>query len=229
MQGTGEGQRKRRREDEEADERERKRLCNDGRISRIEGGVMEQGERCKLIELWWPRIKRICLVCFLLDEDWSDHHVWSCKRVKDELSRVGVKDWVVKKIQSKYEVASCCYKCSRPGDMCEAASVGFSQGCLEPDVIVPVVVMGWLVEEMGLKGIVEGVAGREIKDIDDLFGWMMRKHYERTLRYWGTRGFAVWVEMMIKNKERFEDELRDEFESDSDEEEEENSEDELSM
>ena len=62
MQGTGEGQRKRRREDEEADEGERKRLWNDERICRIEGGVMEQGERCKLIELWWPRIKRICLV-----------------------------------------------------------------------------------------------------------------------------------------------------------------------
>jgi len=176
---------------------------------------MEQGERRKFIELWWPRLKRMCVICFLLDEYWEDHHIWSCKRVKDELCRVGVKDWAVKKIQSKYETASCCYRCSRPGDMCEAAQVGLSQGCLEPDMIVPVVVMGWLVEEMGLKGIVEEVAGREIKDVHDLFGWMMRRHYERTLSYWGTRGFAVWVEMMMLNKKRFEEELGEEFESGS--------------
>jgi hypothetical protein len=211
--------RKRRLEDEEVDEGERKRLCNDSRICRIEGEMMEQGERRKFIELWWPVMKEMCLVCFLLDEYWEDHHVWSCKRVEVEFGRVGVKDWVMKKIESKYEAASCCYKCSRPGDMCEAGSIGFSQGCLEPDVIFPVVVMGWLVPEMGLKGVVLEMAGREFKDVDDLFWWMMRKHYERTLCYWGTRGFAVWVEMMILNKKRFEDELvEEEFDSDSGEE-----------
>jgi hypothetical protein len=176
---------------------------------------MDEGERRKVIEVWWPRMKRICVMCFLLDEDWEDHHMGSCRRISDELDRVGVENWVVKKIERKYEAASCCYKCSRPGDMCTAASIGFSQGCLEPDMIVPVVAMGWLREEMGLRDIVESMAGREIKDIHDLFSWMMRRHYERTLSYWGTRGFAVWVEIMMLNKKRFEDELGSEFESDS--------------
>lgn len=181
---------------------------------------MAQGERRKLIEVWWPRIKRICLVCFLLNEDWEDHHVRSCRRVSDELGRVGVQNWVVKKVQSKYEQASCCYKCSRPGDMCSAASVGLSQGCLEPDMIIPVVAVGWLRDETGVREIVEEMAGREMKDIHDLFQWMTRRHYERTLYYWGTRGFAVWVELIIKNQERFEDELEDSSDSDvSDEEE----------
>jgi hypothetical protein len=212
--------RKRRREDEEADEGLRKRVCNnESRICRIEGGMMEQGERRKFIELWWPVMKRMCVVCFLLDEYWEDHDVYSCKKVEKELGVVGVKDWVGKKISSKYEAASCCYKCSRPGDMCEAGSIGFSDGCLEPDLIVPVVVMGWLVSEMGLKGIVEEMAGREMKDINDLFSWMMRKHYEKTLCYWGTRGFAVWVEMMMLNKKRFEEEFEDDSNcSDSEEE-----------
>jgi hypothetical protein len=60
---------------------------------------------------------------------------------------------------------------------------------------------------MGVRSIVEDMAGREMKDIHDLFSWMMRRHYGRTLNYWGSRGFAVWMEVMIKNKERFEEEV----------------------
>ena len=128
-------------------------------------------------------MKRICVVCFLLDEEWEDHHVWSCRRVLDELDGVEVQNWAMKKIERKYEAASCCYKCSRPRDMYSAASVGFSRGCLEPDMIVPVVAMRWLQEEMGIREIVESMARQEIKDIHDLFSWMMRRHYERTLSY----------------------------------------------
>jgi hypothetical protein len=185
-------------------------------MSRIEQAVMEEGEQQKFIEVWWPRMKRICLVCFLLDEDWDDHGVHSCRRVLDELGHAGIKNWAAKKVQVRYEAASCCYKCSRPGDMCDAASVGLSQGCLEPDMIVPVVLMGWLRKEMGVKDIVEEMAGREMKNIYDLFQWMTRRHYERTLSYWGTRGFRVWVEVIIRNKERFEGELDSDVSSDGD-------------
>jgi hypothetical protein len=212
-QGTTERQRKRRLEAEEADERERKKNCNDGRMGRIEEGVMEEGQQRKLIDVWWPRIKGICLVCFLLNEEWENHNVSSCGRISNELGRVGVANWVAKKITTQYEAASCCYKCSRPGDMCSAASVGVSSGCLEPDIIIPVVAVGWLRDEMGVRSIVESMAGREMKDIHDLFEWMMRRHYGRTLHHWGTRAFAVWTEVMIKNKGRFEEELESDFSS----------------
>ena len=182
-------------------------MCNDGRIGRIEEGVMKEGEGRKLVDIWWGRIQRICLVCFLLEEEWSDHDISSCERISDELGRVGVGNWVGKKIESRYEAASCCYKCSRPGDMCSAASVGLSAGCVEADIIVPVVAVGWLCVETGIQSIVESIAGREMKDIHDVFCWMMRRHYERTLRYWGTHGFAVWMEVIMRNVGRFESEL----------------------
>jgi hypothetical protein len=203
--------RKRRRNADEKDERARKRVYNDGRMHRIEQGIAEQMQQRKFIEEWWPRIKEICLICFLLDECWDDHCIESCAIFQRELSKVGVKDWKIKKIQTRYEYASCCYKCSRPGDMCPAAEFGMSQTCQDADVILPVVVMGWIMEKMDVKDIVEEVAGRKLKDVHDLFGCMMRKHYEQTLSYWGTKGFAAWTRIIYKNKERLKEELDEEM------------------
>lgn len=210
--------RKRRRDADEKDERLRKRSFNDERMYRIEQKKMEKTQQRQFIEEWWSRIKDICLICFLLDEYWEDHCTESCPMLQRELLKVGVKDWKIKKIQTKYESGSCCYKCSRPGDMCPAAEFGMSQNCKEEDMILPIVIMGWIMEKMQMKEIVEEVAGRKIKDIHDLFGCMMRKHYERTLTHWGTKAFAVWTRIIYKNHERLKEELGEKSDMEIDEE-----------
>jgi hypothetical protein len=87
--------------------------------------------------------------------------------------------------------------------------MGMSAGCVEEDVILPVVVMGWLESSMNCRWIVEEIAGRSLVDVHDVFSCMMRRHYERTLSFWGTKGFAVWVRMMDMNKDRLIRELNE--------------------
>jgi hypothetical protein len=102
--------------------------------------------------------------------------------------------------------------------MCSAAGFGMSQVCQEVDIILPVVIMAWLREDMKGKDIVESVAGRELKNVNDLFECMMRRHYERTLSYWGTRAFAVWTRIIYENEERLKEELDEESNMELDEE-----------
>ena len=83
-------------------------------------------------------------------------------------------------------------------------------------MIIPVIVMRWLMKEMSLKKIMKKMTDREIKNIHDLFEWMMKRYYKRILSYWETQEFIIWIKIMMLNKKKFENELKEEFESDSD-------------
>jgi hypothetical protein len=178
---------------------------------------MLQADQRKLIESWWPHLRRICLICFLLDEEYEEHHITSCPVMKEELLKVKIRDWKVKKVEIGYAAGTCCYKCSRPSDICSMAELGMSSGCKEPDMIIPTVLMGWLREDMSVRNIIEEVAERELKDIEDVFRCMMRKHYERTLSHWGTKGFAAFISILWANKEKLERELMESTSEDEEE------------
>jgi len=202
--------RRRRQEADEADEQKRRRIMlNEGRRERIEQRIMDEGELRKFLELFLPRIKRICLVCLLLDEVYDDHDLNSCERIKKALKKVGVESWQKAK-RGVYDANSCCYRCSRPSEMCDMAQFGLSQSCSEPDVIFPTVMMGWLDEDMRMKDIVEEVAGRKIRNVHDLLKCMGGRHFEKTLQAKGTKIYAGWVRIMSENKEKLERELGEE-------------------
>ena len=142
IQRSSSGLRKRRLEVESAESASVKRIRSvESRDLGIVREIMRGGEVRKLIELWWPRIVRICLVCFMMKGCWRDHNISSCDVLSERLKSVGISCWVSQKILRRYEEASCCYRCSRPSDVCSAAAMGMSAGCVEEDVILPVIVM----------------------------------------------------------------------------------------
>ena len=78
------------------------------------------------------------MICFLLNEDYSDHRTEECPIMKEEFKKVRINDWKRKKREIGYLAGSCCYKCSRPSDMCPLAEIGQSESCSEEDMILPV-------------------------------------------------------------------------------------------
>lgn len=210
MKNTTEDQRKRRREADAEDEEICKRIrSNSNRSILIGREMMQQAEQRKFVESWWSRLRRICLICFLLDEDYEDHRTGSCPIMEEEFKKVKIRDWKKKKIEIGYSAGTCCYKCSRPSDMCSMAEFGLSSSCMESDMIMPVTLIGWIRTDMNVKGIMEEIAERELKDVEDAFRCMMRKHYERTLSHWGSKGFAAWVRIIWMNREKLERELNE--------------------
>ena len=67
------------------------RLNNDRSI--LMGREMrEQAEQRRFVESWWTRLKRICMICFLLDEDYSDHRTEECPIMKEEFKKARIND-----------------------------------------------------------------------------------------------------------------------------------------
>lgn len=83
--------RKRRLEVESAEETIVKRIKGvESRDLGIVREIMSAGEQRKLIELWWPRIVRICLICFMMKGCWRDHNISSCDVFLERLKSVSI-------------------------------------------------------------------------------------------------------------------------------------------
>lgn len=148
--------------------------------------VREQGLERQRIERAVIEIGQECAACWVHGVGDRSHGVDSCRVLREAIGGGGYRET---RRLIHYEANSCCYHCSLPGDWC----LWYAQRkkCSEEDVIVPVVLAGWGVEE--IRHGLEREAGT--KELMGLVGWMGKRS-----RVGGGKGTnAVRAASMIAN------------------------------
>lgn len=187
--GESEGRKRRRDEEWEGDRRAAKRRYEE-RVERLEVEDEERILRTEWVEEFTRKIKGKCTVCWLLKGgfDGCEHEFEGCK----ELERLlGERYMGVRSRKIEFERNSCCFKCGLPGDMCEDYR-GLRRCSME--IVVPMVLAGWLERSLGIRDEIEVFAGRKFGKVDDFCRWIQKKR--RVLEMNGTNCFGVF-EMII--------------------------------
>lgn len=125
--------------------------------------VKQQAEQRQLIEWAVAEIGSQCAACWIYGSHERSHRPESCPIL--EMTMGG--DYWTKRRSIRFEQGCyCCYHCSLPGDWCPWYSQG--QKCTQADVITPIVLAGWAMDES--RAMLEKEVGS--KDVDRLMRWM---------------------------------------------------------
>ena len=122
----------------------------------VQEKIMNEGERLKEFQSVWEKLRRYCVICWLLhDIKEEEHRTGDCIELR---LAIGGDYADMRTKYLNYKSGTCCYTCGRPGDMCEEfCAIGL---CTDQDMVVPSVLMAWLSEEMDMREVISQVAER---------------------------------------------------------------------
>jgi superfamily II DNA helicase RecQ len=186
---------RRREEDERAVNELKKARGLEERQQLLQVAKIDESQRIMEATITQRWLQGKCCVCWLVDGCIEKgHETRHCPLWKRE---VGESFVVFRAGYLGYRNKVSCYKCGLPGDVCGTYSS--KEKCTDDDVVLPIGLMGYVCERLGLKGKIELLAERGFKDVFEYCRWMTDKR--RVLGKNGSNGFAVY-EMIVKDRER---------------------------
>ena len=125
--------------------------------------VKQQAEQRQLIESAVAEIGSQCAACWIYGKHERSHRPESCPILE---TTIGGGYWSKRRSIRFDQDCYCCYHCSLPGDWCPWYSQG--RKCTQADVITPVVLAGWAMDES--RAMLEKEVGST--EVDRVLQWM---------------------------------------------------------
>lgn len=168
----------------------RQRTSYDRRSLIVEDFVRQEGVDLERVKGTLERLQGECAACWILERgDDRMHKVDDCAEF-----RLGCESLDDVKRMVRYQANSCCFNCSRPGDMCKDYC---DRGeCDFIDVILPVIVLGWCWKIAIVMEAVELLAYKKFRGKGEFCRWLGQSR--RVVNMNGTNAFGVFVEIIKK-------------------------------